>query len=219
MNRSCRCRGRSCPTSVSWKESAMSDLQAVAFAKLSESQLAGLAGCPKVKLRRFRAGEKLFEVGERDFRFFVVQSGEVEIVQETCTARQTIVIHRRGDFTGEVAQLGGADALVTAVARVDSEVFEISREALREMLNLHPDLGDIILQAFLARRQLLRDSGVFTGLRVIGAAAAPDTFRVRDFLNKNRVPFAWLDPEADPKVQQLLDHFQVGAAETPVVAW
>ncbi|MGE0060231.1 MAG: hypothetical protein AB7T32_19790 [Dehalococcoidia bacterium] len=43
------------------------------------------------------------------------------------------------------------------------------------MLNNHPDLGDIILQAFLARRQLLRPSGEFTGLRVIGSRYSRDT--------------------------------------------
>ena len=35
----------------------------------------------------------------------------------------------------------------------------MSPDALREILNDHPDLGDVILQAFIARRQLLRESG------------------------------------------------------------
>ena len=37
------------------------------------------------------------------------------------------------------------------------------------MLSLCPDLSDIILQAFIARRQLLHQSGDFIGLRVIGS--------------------------------------------------
>ena len=50
------------------------------------------------------------------------------------------------------------------------------------MLNQCPGLSDIILQAFIARRQLLRESPNFIGLRVIGSRYSPDTFRVRDFL-------------------------------------
>ncbi|MGE3597513.1 MAG: hypothetical protein AB7N70_18350 [Dehalococcoidia bacterium] len=48
-------------------------------------------------------------------------------------------------------------------------------DALQQLLNNHPDLGDIILQAFRARRQLLRPSGEFTGRRVIGSRYSRDT--------------------------------------------
>ena len=58
-----------------------------------------------------------------------------------------------------MAQLTGSPAVVSAVARGDCEVYEVSPDALRQLLNHHPDLGDIILQAFIARRQLLRESG------------------------------------------------------------
>ena len=39
------------------------------------------------------------------------------------------------------------------------------------------------------------------GLRVIGSRYSQETFRVRDFLARNRVPFTWLDLEADPRVE------------------
>jgi thioredoxin reductase (NADPH) len=43
--------------------------------------------------------------------------------------------------------------------------------------------------------------------------------RIREFLCKNRVPFTWLDLEADPQVDQLLRQFGVSETDTPVVAW
>src|SRR5439155_408594 len=94
-----------------------------------------------------------------------------------------------------------------------------SPEALRELLNNHPDLGDLVMQAFIARRQLLTGSGLFTGLRVIGSRYSRDTFRVRDFLAENHVPYTWVDLEADPQVQELLEQFGLGEADAPVVAW
>ena len=97
-------------------------------------------------------------------------------------------------------------------------MYEISGDALRRVLNQCPIISDIILQAFIARRQLLRESPNFTGLRVIGSRYSPDTFRVRDFLSKNRILFTWVDVETDPNVDRLLKQFGVTESDTPVVA-
>jgi thioredoxin reductase (NADPH) len=107
--------------------------------------------------------------------------------------------------------------VVSGIARGDCEVYEVTGEALRKVLNQCPDISDIILQAFIARRQLLRESPNFTGLRVIGSRYSPDTFRVRDFLSKNRVLFTWVDIETDPNVDQILRQFGVTESDTPVV--
>jgi thioredoxin reductase (NADPH) len=195
------------------------DLYAVALPKLDEAQIAALGRCVGASLRWYRKGQKLIEVGDRDFKFFVVKSGEIEILDEAGETPKTIAVLGRGEFTGEVAHLTGGPSLVSAVARDDCEVYEVSAEGVRQIINRFPDLGDVILQAFIARRQILREPESFTGLRVIGSRYSRDTFRIRDFLSKNRVPFAWLDLEADPQVDQLLKQFGVSENETPVVAW
>jgi len=195
------------------------ELTAVAFPRLTDTQMAALGGCAGASLQRYEAGHTLIEAGERGFKFFVVESGEIEIVDDSGESPKTLAILRRGEFTGEVAHLTGGPSLVRAVARTDCRVYEVAAEGVREILNRFPDLGDVILQAFIARRQLLRESGTFTGLRVIGSRYSRDTWRIRDFLSKNRVPFTWLDLEADPQIDQLLRRFGVGADDTPVVAW
>ena len=194
------------------------ELNPIAFPKLDEDQIAKLGQFAPTKLVRYPDGTKLVSVGERDARFFVVESGAVEILDDSETTK-TITFLGPGEFTGDVAHLTGGPSLVSAVARHDCEVYELSADAVREVLNQCPDLGDIILLAFMARRQILRDSAEFTGLRVIGSAYSKDTFRIRDFLAKNRVPHAWLDPETDQTVKNILEHFGVREDETPVVAW
>jgi thioredoxin reductase (NADPH) len=130
------------------------DLHAVAFPTLDEAQIAALGRCAGASLKRFRAGEKLFECGARDFKFFVVKSGEVEIFNQSGDTLKTIAVHRPGEFTGDVdvAHLTGGPSVVSAVARGDCEVYEVSANALRQLLNRCPDLGDVILQAFIAQR-------------------------------------------------------------------
>ena len=198
---------------------AENDLHAIAFPKLSEDQLAALGRCSLTGHRRFHAGEKLFAACDRDPRFFVIKSGEVEIVDESGDRPKVVTVHGPGHFTGDVTQVTGRPALVSAIARTDGEAYEVSPDALRELLNNHPVLGDLVMQAFIARRQLLTGSGLFTGLRVLGSRYSRDTFRVRDFLSENRVPYTWFDLEVDPQVQQLLKQFGLGEADTPVVAW
>jgi thioredoxin reductase (NADPH) len=126
---------------------------------------------------------------------------------------KTITIHEEGEFTGDISHLTGTPAIFSAIARGDTEVFEITGEALRHVLNQCPSLGDIILHAFIARRQLLRESPDFTGFLVIGSRYSPDTFRIRNFLSKNRVLFTWIDLETDPQVDRLLKQFNVTEAE------
>jgi thioredoxin reductase (NADPH) len=195
------------------------DLRDVAFPKLHESKMAALGRCPLTVLKRYRAGDKLFEAGARDFKFFIVKSGTVDIVDESADPPKTIAVHGPGEFTGDAFQLTGSPSLFSGVARGECETYEVSPDALRQILNNHPDLGDVILQAFLARRQLVTQPGTYTGLRVIGSRYSRDTFRIRDFLAKNRMPFTWLDLEVDPQVDKLLRQFELAATDTPVVAW
>jgi thioredoxin reductase (NADPH) len=196
------------------------DLDAVAFPTLDAAQIERLARCCSgATLKRYHDGEKLFKAGERGFKFFVIRSGKVEIVDDLGERPRTIAVHGPGEFTGEVAQLTGTPTVVSAIARGDCKVYEMPADALRDLLNRCPGVGDIILQAFIARRHLLREPGNFTGLRVIGSRYSRDTLRVRDFLSRNQVPYSWLDLEADPQVDQLLKQFGVTENDTPVVAW
>ena len=195
------------------------NLQSVAFPTLDETQVTKLARCTQAELKLFRDGQTLFAAGDRNLNFFIVKSGEVAIVDFSGDTPKSLTIHRQGQFTGDVSHLTGLPAVVSGVARGDCEVYEVTGDALRGALNQCPAISDIILQAFIARRQLLRDSPDFTGLRVIGSRYSADTFRVRDFLSKNRVLFRWLDVETDPQVDQLLKQFGLTESDTPVVAF
>jgi thioredoxin reductase (NADPH) len=195
------------------------DLHAAAFPKLDDRHMSALEHCAKTILKGYRRGEKLFRVGDREFKFFVIKTGEVEIVDESDDTPKTIAVLGPREFTGEVTQLTGGPALVSGVARTECEAYEVSANGLREILNRFPDVGDTILQAFISRRQILRECPNFTGLRVIGSRYSRDTFRVRDFLAKNRVLFTWLDTEDDHQVNKLLEKFGLSQNDTPVVIW
>src|SRR6185436_13204598 len=143
------------------------DLDRVAFPVLDASQLESLAHCAQTELETFPDGQKLIDVGERDFRCYVVKTGAIDIMNVLGEAPEVIVRHGPGQFTGDVSHLTGSPSIVQAIAREGLSAWAITRKNLRHVLNQCPQLSDIILQAFIARRQLLRESGIFKGLRVI----------------------------------------------------
>src|SRR4051812_8241247 len=106
------------------------DLHEVAFPRFNKAQMAALGRCVRSSLKHYRAGEKLFEVGDRDFKFFVVKSGEIDILDESGEKPKSVAVLGPGEFTGEVAQLTGGPALVSAVAKSDCEVYEVTAEGL-----------------------------------------------------------------------------------------
>ncbi|HEY6333761.1 MAG TPA: FAD-dependent oxidoreductase [Blastocatellia bacterium] len=194
------------------------DLHSVAFPTLTPDQIEELGSCSTAAAKTYHEGDILFKVGDRDFKFFVIRKGEVEIIDSTGDTPKIVTVHRAGGFTGDISHLTGLPSIVTAKALGDCEVYEISGDSLRRVLNQCPVLSDILLQAFIARRQLLRESPDFTGLRVIGSSYSHDAFRIRDFLAKNRLLFTWVDVENDPQVHTLLKEFGITEADTPVVA-
>ena len=190
------------------------ETEAVAFPELSAEQIDKLEEYATIK--QYAGGETLIAAGETDFKFFVVKAGAVEVVEESSGQRRTIAVHEEREFTGDVDMLTRRPALVTAIARGPTVVYEITAEDLRRVLNEQPQLGDQLLQAFLARRQLLEASGV-AGVLVLGSRHSRDTLRVRDFLSKNQVPFTWIDVEKNRRVQKLFRQLAIGEAETPLV--
>ncbi len=195
---------------------ATQDLQTVAFPTLDDVQVATLA---KFGTRRaLRDGEHLFKAGDREYKFFVVVRGAVEIVEHSSGETKKVALHERHAFGGDVSLVTGRPALVSAIARGETEVFEISPSDIRRIMGERPALGELLLRAFIARRELLVASD-FQGLRVIGAGSSRDTFRIRDFLARNQVPFTWIDMDHDPQVGALLQSFGLTEADTPVVVF
>jgi len=188
-----------------------------AFPKLNAAQIAALA--PFAELKRYQNGQTLFATGEPDFKFFVVKSGGIEIVDDSGGERQVIVVHEPGEFSGDVSNLTGNPAIASGIAHGETEVYAVTPQNLRRILSENSALSDIIVQAFIMRRRILEEWEGFTGLRVIGSRFSRDTHRLRDFLAKNRIMYTWIDVEHNPLADNLLKQFHVRDADTPVVAF
>ena len=90
----------------------------LAFPKLSDSEVECLAGLATIC--SFEDGEVIFQAGQRGMPFYVVESGEIAIVDESTDEPKTIVVHGPREFTGDVSLLTDRPAVVSAYARGDA---------------------------------------------------------------------------------------------------
>ncbi len=166
--------------------------------------------------RRVEPGDLLYREGDATYDFFVVLSGEVEIVTGIGNDEKVVARHGPGRFLGELNLLTGLRVFVTARVTQPGQVLAVPAAQLRHVIATQPGLSDVILAGFIARRTELM-SGASTSIRVIGSRFSPETGSIREFLFRSRIPHAWLDPEHDSDVEALLREFAVEPSELPVV--
>jgi thioredoxin reductase (NADPH) len=184
------------------------------FPKLTDAQVARLA--THGRERRIGQGEVLIEAGDTIVPFFVVTEGEIEIIRPSGALDTVLTVHGPGEFTGETNLLSGRRTLVRARARVAGRVIELSREHLLAVVQTDSELSEILMRAFILRRVELIARGI-GDVVLVGSMHSPGTLRIKEFLSRNGHPYAYIDLEAEPDLQLLLDRFDVSVAEVPVL--
>ena len=196
---------------VPWPSSRTNPLVPPPSPTLSVSQLATLAAIGEE--RTADAGEVLYQVGDREYPFMAIIEGEAAILD---AAGNEIVRHGPSGFLGELNLLSGQTVFVTAVATTPLRYLAIQRDALRSLLYEDGPLSDVVLSAFIARREgLQRVHGL--GLEIIGPQSSKATMRIVNFARSNRLVFTWRDPEHadDPAAAILME--SLDEAQLPVV--
>ena len=184
------------------------------FPKLTPPQVARVRAHGRV--RPIRQGEVLVEQGDHNIPFWVVLSGELEIVRPAGGAETLITTHGPGHFTGEVSMLSGRRALVRIRASHDGELIELEREKMLALVQTDAELGEIIMRAFILRRVELVAHGL-GDVVLIGSTHSAGTLRIKEFLTRNGHPYKYLDLDQDKDTQAFLDQFHVSMADVPVL--
>lgn len=184
------------------------------FPKLTPDQIRRVAAQGRV--RSVQPGEVLIEQGDRTVPFFVVKTGEVEIVRPFGASETTITVHGSGEFTGEVNMISGRRSLVRARVTKAGNVIELNHEQMLNLIQTDAELSDIVMRAFILRRVELIAAGV-GDIILIGSIHSAGTLRIKEFLMRNGHPYSFIDLERDADVQNLLDSFRIAASEIPVL--
>lgn len=184
------------------------------FPTLTAEQVARIGAHGRT--RRVESGEILGEPGGHDPRFYVVTSGRIEIVRVTDEGETVVRALRPGQFSGEINMISGRPAIVRIRVAEAGELIEMERDRLLTLVQSDGDLGEILMRAFLFRREELIGRGIGDTV-LLGSNLCAGTLRVKEFLNRNGHPYSFIDLDLATDVQELLDRFHVDVADVPVV--
>ncbi len=184
------------------------------FPTLTAAQIQRIAA--HGRRRPIARGEMLVDAGDKVVPFFVVVSGEIQVLRPAGAGEALIVTHRPGQFSGEGNMLTGRRSLARVRVGESGEVIQLDREQLLALVQTDAELSEILMRAFILRRIELIAGG-FGDVVLIGSMHCGGTLRVKEFLTRNGHPHHYIDLDRDLEAQELLDRFHVTGADVPVL--
>jgi thioredoxin reductase (NADPH) len=149
----------------------------------------------------YPAGTFLTRPGQPVDRFVYIEEGEVEVVNPFTDQRH--LPHTMGptQFLGEISLLnGGAWSMAMRAVR-DTRVIEVPREAVLTVMSQIPEMSDIIITVFSARRRRQIEERI-SSLRLIGEDEDRNVRRIAEFAIRNHIPYISL-PLGNPEAEEL----------------
>ncbi|MEL7486424.1 MAG: cyclic nucleotide-binding domain-containing protein [Pseudomonadota bacterium] len=182
--------------------------------RFDERELAELK--PYGEVKTHKAGETLFEEGDRGVDLLVLLNGALNVYLHEQGEIRRVGWLEPGQFTGDVSMITGQRSLVTARMEEDGEVLHVPSANLKRLLVERSGLSDALVTAFVARRAWARASGR-ASVALVGRAFDQQAFAIRDLLTKHAVPHVWVEADADPQAKTILDRLGLSIDDAPVL--
>lgn len=173
------------------------DLRQMIRTPLSPSHVEALRAAGKVVT--YPKGTIMAQQGEKANRFVYVEEGEIEVVNPFTGERHYPSTIGPTQFMGEISLLYGGTASLPLRTVVDTRVIEVPRETFLTLMSQMPEMSDIIITVFAARRRRQLEDGR-SGLYLIGEEVDRNVRRIAEFASRNRLPYASVplhSPEAE----------------------
>ncbi|MET0928999.1 MAG: cyclic nucleotide-binding domain-containing protein, partial [Aeromicrobium sp.] len=121
-------------------------------------------------------GDLVYRAGDKTYDLFLMDTATVDIISEASfdSPEQVVLTRGPGGFLGELNMLTGQMVYLTARVVTAGRVYRISAERFRRVMAEDAELSDILLAAFRARREILKDAAA-RSLEIVGSAASPDS--------------------------------------------
>lgn len=163
----------------------------------------------------YPAGAFLAQPGDPADRFTYVEGGEIEVVNPYTDERHLPSTLGPTQFMGEITMLdGGAWSMAMRAVR-ETRVIEVPREAMLTLMGQVPELSDIVITVFAARRRRQLESRD-SALTLIGEDEDAGVRHVAEFASRNRIPYTSL-PLASPEAAETAQSCSIAAREPAVI--
>ena len=187
------------------------ELKRRANAPLSDRVVATLAA--RGTRRSVSAGEILTHVDDRQYPLAYSISATLQIRDPDGMVLGTM---DPGQFTGEFGLLLGQTAFADYVVTEPGEVLLVAPQTIAELVHVDPEVSDVLLPAFAARRLMLmrRQQGTLT---LVGRDGSATLQRLFEYAERNRIPYRWLDPAEPTHKEEIQARALEGAGVKVVV--
>ena len=148
----------------------------------------------------------------------MIESGRIEIVSPASRddPEAVVAVYEGGGFLGELNFLTGQTAYLIGRVADAGRIHRISREQFRRVLAEDPEVSDILVRTFLARRDLLRGGPAARGIAILGSASSSESLALRTFAARQRLPHLWLDADSAAG-RALIDSAHLLTSDLPAV--
>ena len=174
-------------------DSLAADLRTMIRTPLGDAHVKALrrAGVP----RGMAAGEYLVRAGQPADTFFYVEAGEFEIFDPLRNVRLGLGTIGPTQFAGDIAMLNGGVHSLSLRAVVAGRVTAVPAATLLKLMGEMPEMSDIIVSVFAARRRAHLEQGN-SAVTLVGRASDRQVRDLTAFAGRNRIPIRLLDPDS-----------------------
>ncbi|AOG12633.1 FAD-dependent oxidoreductase [Agrobacterium sp. RAC06] len=167
-------------------ESSAADLATYVRRPLSDAHVAHLRKIGQEV--RYAPGETMVAFGAANDAFFYIVEGEAAAFDEVNGTRYGNATLGPSQFTGEMSFLSGGTVQLTTRAETHLTAIRVPRGAMLQAMADIPEMSDIVLTVFAARRRRLIESGQ-AGLTLIGPETDRAIRRIETFAAQNLIPY------------------------------
>jgi thioredoxin reductase (NADPH) len=194
-------------------ETIGNDLRQMQRTPLAASHVEALR--TKGKVVSYAAGVVLAQPGDPIDRFMYLEDGEVEVVNPFTDQRHIPFTLGPTQFMGEISFLNGGVWSMKMRAARDTRVIEVPREAMLDLMSKIPEMSDIVITVFSARRRRQieeKDSS----LLLIGEDEDAGIRQIAEFATRNRIPYTSL-ALGSPEAQQAAESCSIAPVKPAVI--
>ncbi len=194
-------------------EALAQDLATMVRTPLHASHVAAMRELGVV--REFPEGAVLQKAGDPNVEFHYVIDGAVVAIDPRTGGQYGTGHLGPSQFFGEISFLAGGKAMLGAVCLEPSTILTLQRDDLLRLMRQIPEMSDIIITVFAARRRRLIESGE-ASLTLIGAEVDRAVRQIAAFAGRNRIPFRSLTL-GEHAAEAVAHSCNIGSAEPAVI--
>ncbi|MGD0501752.1 MAG: FAD-dependent oxidoreductase [Steroidobacteraceae bacterium] len=161
------------------------------------------------------AGVFLALPGQPADRFIYIEDGEIEVVNPYTNERHLPFTLGPTQFMGEISFLSGGVWSMSLRTVRDTRVIDVPRDAMLTLMSRIPEMSDIIISVFSARRRRQLDERD-SSLQLIGEDQDREVRRIALFASRNRIPYRSL-ALGSPEAESIAASCSIASAQPAVI--